>query len=147
MFLHIEPDNGLAIYDQIVRQIKFAVAGGALPPAELIPSVRELARELAVNPNTVSRAYQQLQLDGVLETIRGQGLAVAKGADRRCRAERLQLLGARLADVLAESLRAGLSLDDIRQLVNEQVEQLRQRRDHVLQGRVAEPRRDSSSQG
>ena len=60
MFLHIEPTNGLAIYDQIVRQIKFAVAGGGLPPGEMAPSVRELARELAVNPNTVARAYNQL---------------------------------------------------------------------------------------
>ena len=53
MFLHVDPDSGLAIYDQIVRQIKFAVATGALPAGEMAPSVRELARELAVNLNTV----------------------------------------------------------------------------------------------
>src|SRR5712691_10939722 len=69
MFLHVDPDNGLAIYDQIVRQIKFAVATGALPPGELAPSVRELARELAVNLNTVSKAYQHLQAEGVLENV------------------------------------------------------------------------------
>ena len=67
MFLHIDPHNGLAIYDQIVRQIKFAVAGGVVRSGELVPSVRELARELAINPNTIARAYRQLQDDRVLE--------------------------------------------------------------------------------
>ena len=67
MFFHIDPSNGLAIYSQIVRQIKFAVAGEALRPGEMVPSVRELARELAVNPNTVSRAYR----DGRLGSIGG----------------------------------------------------------------------------
>lgn len=147
MFLHIEPESGLAIYDQIVRQIKFAVAGGALPPAELIPSVRELARELAVNPNTVARAYQQLQNEGVVESVRGQGLAVSRGADKRCKAERAKLIGSRLRETLDEALRAGLEIADIRQLVLEQVEQLQARRKTVLDVPQAEPRRDISQKG
>ncbi len=59
MFLHIEPSDHLAIYDQVVRQIKFSVASGAIRPGEFVASVRELARELAINPNTVSRAYRR----------------------------------------------------------------------------------------
>ncbi len=54
MFLNINPSNGIAIYDQVVRQVKFAVAQGAVKPGNLVPSVREMARELAINPNTVS---------------------------------------------------------------------------------------------
>ncbi|MCA9144036.1 MAG: GntR family transcriptional regulator, partial [Planctomycetales bacterium] len=77
MFLNINPANGIAIYDQVVRQVKFAVAQGAVKPGNLVPSVREMARELAINPNTVARAYQQLQTDGVLEQVRGMGLEVA----------------------------------------------------------------------
>ena len=77
MFLNINPSNGIAIYDQIVRQVKFAVAQGAVKPGNLVPSVREMARELAINPNTVARAYQQLQADRVLEQVRGMGLEVA----------------------------------------------------------------------
>ena len=80
MFLHIQPSDSLAIYDQVVRQVKFAVASGAIRPGELVVSVRDLAHDLAINPNTVARAYRQLQDDGVLETVRGTGLAVAKGA-------------------------------------------------------------------
>ncbi len=86
MFLNINPSNGIAIYDQVVRQVKFAVAQGAVKPGNLVPSVREMARELAINPNTVARAYQQLQTDGVLEQVRGMGLEVAADAVKhRCR--------------------------------------------------------------
>ena len=80
MFFQIDFGNGLAVYDQVVRQVKFAVAGEVLKEGDLIPSVRELARELTINPNTVSRAYRQLQDDGVLTSVRGTGLAVAAGA-------------------------------------------------------------------
>ena len=65
MLYHIDPSNGLAIYEQIARQVKFAVAQGALRTGDLVPSVRELAQTLAVNPNTVARAYRDLQSDGV----------------------------------------------------------------------------------
>src|SRR6185312_14443956 len=96
MFFQIDPHNGLAIYEQIVRQIKFAVAGGVLRSGELVPSVRELARELAINPNTIARAYRQLQDDRVLESVRGTGLEVAGGAAERCRNERLKLIRLRI---------------------------------------------------
>lgn len=117
MFLHVDPANGLAIYDQIVRGIKFAVAGGALASGELAPSVRELARDLAINPNTVARAYQQLQSDQVLENVRGRGLAVARGALERCRKERVQLIERRIAQVLAEAHQSGLSERQLRELI------------------------------
>ena len=117
MFLHVDPDNGMAIYDQIVRQIKFAVATGALPPGEMAPSVRELARELAVNLNTVSKAYQQLQVEGVLESVRGMGLAVAPGALKQCRGERVKLVQERLRETLWEARQSGLDADEIQKLI------------------------------
>ncbi len=116
MFLHIDPRNGLAIYDQIVRGIKFAVADGTLVSGELAPSVRELARDLVVNPNTVARAYQQLQTDQVLENVRGRGLAVARGAAQRCRKERVSLIADRFAQVLNEAQQSGLSDHELREL-------------------------------
>ena len=108
MFLHIETDNDLAVYDQIVRQIKFAVADGTLSAGEMVSSVRELAKELAINPNTVARAYRQLQDDGVLAQVRGTGLIVESGAKRVCVAERKRLIRARLHDVLLEAHQSGL---------------------------------------
>jgi GntR family transcriptional regulator len=116
MFLKVDAHNGLAVYDQIVRQVKFAVADGALTPGELVPSVRELARELAINPNTVARAYRQLQDDGVLVTVRGTGLAVADAARRQCQSERTKLIRARLRTVLEEAAGSGLDPQEIEQL-------------------------------
>src|SRR5919109_5457233 len=103
MLMHVDVRNGLAVYDQIVRQVRFAVAGGALRSGELVPSVRELARDLAINPNTVARAYRQLQDDGVLESVRGMGLSVSSTARRQCQAERTRLIRARLRLVLEEA--------------------------------------------
>ena len=121
MFFAIEFSDGLAIYEQIVRQVKYAVAGGALKPGELVPSVRELARELAINPNTVARAYRELQRDRVIETVRGTGLEVASGAAERCRNERIKLIRARLKQVLAEAKRSGLNGDELRALVDKEL--------------------------
>jgi GntR family transcriptional regulator len=129
MFLHVEPHNGLAVYDQIVRQIKFAVANGALAAGELVPSVRELARELAINPNTVARAYRQLQDEGVVETVRGTGLAVAPAAPRACQQDRRKLLGDRLGQALAEASRAGLDRPEIEKLVAAELRRLHRNKD------------------
>ncbi len=121
MFLHIDARNGLAVYDQIVRQVKFAVADGAVRSGELVPSVRELARELAINPNTVARAYRQLQDDGVLEAVRGTGLSVAAAARRQCQAERTKLIRARVRLVLEEALHSGLDPHDIDSLMQDEL--------------------------
>ena len=117
MFFKIDLSNGLAIYQQVARQVKFAVAGGALKAGELVPSVRELARELAINPNTVARAYRRLQADGVLESVRGMGLQVAAGADEQCRSERVELIRERLQQVLVEARQSRLEADQLRALV------------------------------
>src|SRR5215831_11552757 len=121
MFFHIDPHNGLPIYDQIVRQIKFAVAGGVLRSSEMVPSVRELARELAINPNTIARAYRQLQDDGVLEPVRGTGLEVSAGAGERCRSERLKLIRTRLRQVLTEARQSRLDARSLRELVEKEL--------------------------
>jgi len=121
MFIHIDPTGGLAVYDQIVRQVKFAVASGTVASGELVASVRELARELALNPNTVARAYRQLQADGVLESVRGRGLAVTSGAQKACRAGREALIRARLHGVLTEAYHSGLSMAQIESLLSEEL--------------------------
>ncbi len=121
MLLHLDVRNGLAVYDQIVRQVKFAVADGALRSGELVPSVREFARELTINPNTVARAYRQLQDDGVLEPVRGTGLSIAAAARRQCQAERTKLIRARLRLVLEEALHSGLDAHDIESLMQDEL--------------------------
>jgi GntR family transcriptional regulator len=119
MFFRIQTNNGLAIYDQVVRQIKFAVANRTLDTGQRVPSVRELSKQLAINPNTVARAYRQLQDEGVLESVRGLGLQVTVTAAETCRAERVSLIRQRLADVLDEARQSGLTDEQIQQLVHE----------------------------
>jgi GntR family transcriptional regulator len=124
MFLNIDFTNELTIYDQIVRQFKFAVAGDLWKEGQGVPSVRELARELAVNPNTVARAYRRLQDDGVLTAVRGIGLSVAAGAAVRCRVDRLELIRARLDQVLTEARHSRLDPQELRALVEKQLSTL-----------------------
>lgn len=121
MFLQIDPSDGLPIYDQIVRQVKFAVARKAICPGERVPSVRELARDLAINPNTVARAYQQLQADGVLTSVRGMGLEVAEGAVAPCLDERRKLIEARVRQTLVEAQHSGLGNEELRQLLEREL--------------------------
>ena len=121
MFFQIDFHNQLAIYDQVIRQVKFAVAAALLKEGELIPSVRELARELTINPNTVSRAYRQLLDDDVLASVRGTGLAVAAGARQRCQKERVELLRTRLQQVLTEAKQSRLDPQKLREMVEEQL--------------------------
>ena len=118
MLFHVDPGNGHPIYDQIARQLKFAVASQAIRAGDLVPSVREMAQHLAVNPNTVARAYRDLQVDGVLEPLRGEGLRVTREAPDRCRLQRRQLLGDRLKAAILECRRGGLSPDEVRELIN-----------------------------
>ena len=118
MFFDIDPTNGVAIYQQIVRQVSFAVAGQALRPGDRVPSVRQLARQLAINPNTVARAYRQLQDDRVLESVRGTGLVVAAGAVRRCRQTRTNVIRERLRHVLAEARQSRLTDEEIQTMID-----------------------------
>ncbi len=123
MQFRIDVDNGISIYEQIVRQIKFSVAEGSLVPGQIVPSVRELAKQLALNPNTVQRAYMELQNENVLETLRGRGMAVCTGAKRRCIGDRQILLRDRLAGVVSEAIRSGLEPDQLREMFDKAIEQ------------------------
>jgi GntR family transcriptional regulator len=124
MFFTVDPSNGVAIYSQIVRQVKFAIAEQTLRPGQLLPSVRQLATQLAVNPNTVARAYLELQSEGITETLRGRGVVVCKGALDRCRKQRKSIIADRVASVLTEALHGGLTGDEIRAIVEQQLRNL-----------------------
>ena len=98
--LTIAPGAPEPIYRQIVEQVRRMIAGGQLPSGELLPSVREVAGFHAIIPMTVSRAYSLLESEGLLERLRGTGMAVAKSARRaRPEAERMSLLEPRLQDL------------------------------------------------
>lgn len=90
--LHIQPQSPEPIYRQIGDQVRRLVAGGQLAPGTLLPSVRDVAATYAINPMTVSKAYSQLEAEGVLERLRGKGMAVAARATTDAATDRWRLI-------------------------------------------------------
>ena len=113
ILLDLEGQDERPIYGRIADQVRFAVASGVLRPGQLVPSVRELSKQLVVNPNTVARAYRDLQLAGLLASVRGTGLEVAPGAPEKCREERRGFVRDRLRGAIAEAIGSGLDRSEI----------------------------------
>ena len=108
------------IYGQIADRVKFAVAGGVLRPGDLVPSVRELSKQLVVNPNTVARAYRDLQTEGLLESVRGMGLQVAEGAADRCRVARREIVRDRFRRAIDEARQSRMAPAEIEAIFREE---------------------------
>lgn len=124
MFFRIDVSDAIPIYEQVIRQITYAIADQALCPGQLLPSARALSVELAINPNTVVRAFGQLQQDGILEPLRGRGLVVRAGATEICGQMRRDLIAQRLHSVLFEAFHSGLAKSEITSLVDRQLKSL-----------------------
>ena|SRR5688572_18941065 len=103
MQLRISPNDGLPIYLQIVNQVKYLVSSERLAPGEALPSVRKLAEQLVVNPNTVARAYRELEGERVLVTRRGAGVYVSDAGSPLARREQHKILHERIDMLLAEA--------------------------------------------
>jgi GntR family transcriptional regulator len=123
MLYRIEPDSPIPIYEQIVAQVIFGVASGVpeLAAGELIPSVRQMAGQLTVHPNTVARAFQELERRGVVTARRGKGMEVTPEAPKLCRAARQEIVRGRIREVLREAASSALSPEEIRRLVDEEL--------------------------
>jgi GntR family transcriptional regulator len=116
MEIRIDPDSAVPIYLQIVHSIKHLVAAGRLGPGEQLPTVRELATNLRINPNTVARAYDQLDNDHVITTQQGRGTYVREHPDdvhlSRVRQEHLKAL---MDNIVSKALSMGYSSEEVRQ--------------------------------
>ncbi len=124
MLFDIQPDSTVPIYEQIVAQVVFGIASGSDEVGATIPSVRELAQRLLVNPNTVARAFQELERSGILESKRGRGMEVAENAPRLCRQRRQEIVSRRIRETLREAASSGLPADIIRQIVEQELQRL-----------------------
>lgn len=124
MFFSIDPSGDVPIYEQIVRQVKLAVADGVLVGGQMVPSVRQLSKNLAINPNTIARAYQQLQSDLVLEPLRGRGMTVRRDSITRCTKARDSLVADGVRRALADAIAGGMSPGDLRDLFEAELAEL-----------------------
>jgi len=109
----VDPRSALPIYQQLVNQIKAAAAGGLYPPGQQLPSVRELAGQLAINPNTVAKAFRILEEQGVIERRRGLGTLIAQ---KPAVAKDLTSLRIKLQELLVEAYHLGVGPQELRQM-------------------------------
>ncbi len=121
MWLHIDHSGGTPIYRQIADQIRQAVAGGILRPGDRLPSVRDLAVHLTINPNTMVRAYQELEKDGLIETARGRGVFVSCRATDVEPDERVQRIAPVLDRLVAEAYLLGIGENELLELVRDKL--------------------------
>lgn len=119
MQINISAREGAPIYQQIVNQVKYLVASGRLAPGEEIPPIRALAEQLTINPNTVARAYLELERAGVVTKRHGSGTYVSESGSPLARRERVRILTRRIDALLAEAVNMGIELDEIVDLLRE----------------------------
>jgi GntR family transcriptional regulator len=124
MDIHVSPHDGLPIYLQIVNQVKYLIASGQLAPGEELPAIRVLAERLVVNPNTIARAYRELEVAGVVEKRRTAGTYVSATGSPLARRERLRILTERIDALLAEARQLGIRTDEIVELIHRRDDKL-----------------------
>lgn len=124
MLLHLNPSSGVPVYLQLESQVKQAVAAGALRSGEALPSTRKLAAMLRINPNTVARAYQNLERDGVTRSVPGGGTFVADGLPGLLKSEKVKRLRPLLRQLAVESRQLRLTRDEILKLLHEEFDKL-----------------------
>ena len=122
MQLHISPHDGVPIYLQIVNQVKYLVASGRLEPGEELPPIRTLAEQLLINPNTVARAYRELEMAGVVIKRRTAGTYVSDSASPLARRQRLKIISERVDALLAEARQMNIDIEELIELVQERDE-------------------------
>ncbi|PYI82263.1 MAG: GntR family transcriptional regulator [Verrucomicrobia bacterium] len=119
MQLHLSPRDGLPIYRQIVNQVKYLVAAGRLGPGQELPPIRALAEQLVINPNTVARAYLELERSGLVTKRHGSGTYVSDAGSPLKHAERLKLVTRQADALLAEARHLEIELDEVIDLIRQ----------------------------
>lgn len=118
MLSNVDIHSSVAVYVQIENHVQFAIASGQLKAGDQLPSVRELSERLDVNPNTVAKAYRDLEVMGLLYTRRGMGVFINKGIEAKCREDVRKRLIGRIHEVTAEAKAAGIELRDVQEVVD-----------------------------
>jgi GntR family transcriptional regulator len=127
----LDMQTGVPVYRQIIDQVHTARACGSARPGDRLPTVRQLAVDLSINPNTVVRAYRELELTGVLTTHQGTGTFIADAPVEHDKAERERRLDLFIADVVARAGREGFSIKEVRTALKEYSAQEKDHAKHV----------------
>jgi len=117
--LKLDLHSGVPVYRQIIDQVRGGMASGTLASGDQLPTVRQLAVDLAINPNTVMRAYRELELGGMLETHQGTGTFISDKKISRNNAERERQLDQVAGEIAARAGAAGFTLDELLERLRE----------------------------
>ena len=116
---HVRPESGEPIYQQLIRQITHAITSGALKPGDRLPTIRQLAAEQVVNPNTVARAYRELEREGLVESGPRRGTFVTFDPPKLMAKERRSRIKPHLDSLVAEARVLGFSAEELRTLLDQ----------------------------
>ena len=124
MHIHIQGSSGIPIYVQIVNQVRYLVASGRLGPGEEMPAIRTLAEQLVINPNTVARAYLELERAGVVLKRHGSGTFVADSPPPVSKSQRQRILGERADALLTEARQLRVEIEEVVDLLRARHEKM-----------------------
>lgn len=125
MIIKIDPASPKPVYRQVIDQVKYAVASGRLREGDRLDPIRDLAAATRVNRNTIARAYQELEREGVIRSRSGQGSFVGGGGLAPHRGEACRILGERIDELLALAHQFQLDEDAVRALIDERLKKIR----------------------
>src|SRR5215469_10568250 len=124
LHFQINSHSGVPVYRQMIDQVKYYIASGALKPGDQLPSIRELAQKLAINPTTVVRVYNDLEHEGAIEIRHGKGAFVTAAGRRMNAAERKQTLRQLARHLAVEAVQMGAPASQVLKLVWEELAEL-----------------------
>ncbi|MEB1806326.1 MAG: GntR family transcriptional regulator [Bacillaceae bacterium] len=119
MLLRIDPKSNVPLYEQIIMQIKELRAKGIIQANEKLPSVRELSSQIVINPNTVSKAYKELERQGIIVTIRGKGTFIAEGEAIEASEKEREKMKKSLEQLVIDSVYLGITKEELQQWIDE----------------------------
>ncbi|MGM0920761.1 MAG: GntR family transcriptional regulator [Bacillota bacterium] len=117
--IQIDPRSSTAIYEQIIQQMKELCLKGVLKHGEKLPSVRELSTMIIANPNTVSKAYKELEREGIIETLRGRGTFVSENAQITLDQGKMKMIKEQLKPLIVDAVYAGVDIEIIHTWIDE----------------------------
>ena len=116
---HLDGSSGVPVYRQLIDQVLGGIAAGRLLPGDQLPTMRQVAVDLAINPNTVVRAYRELEIRGVLETQQGTGTFIAQKKVQPDEVERRRHLAQLVSDFVSRAGSAGFTVDELMEQLND----------------------------
>lgn len=122
MKIFVDTRSGVPIYKQIVRQIEKGIMGGLLKPGDQLPTVREVALELIINPNTVARAYRELEHVGVIESIQGRGTFISSDLSRPSGEDKEMAIKEKIEELIREARQLNVSPDKLEKMFKKALE-------------------------